>query len=245
MKKPIFLFVCLLYSSYVLAWNPIPMSKSVAAEQKTFSMKINNKNSDNIAAVKLKIVERTQDEYGQDILKDTKDLLVLPKQIIVHANKSSAVRVLIRKPNKSKYEKSYRLVAEGVPISKTKKEKSSISILMRYLTSIYLEPNIEKIENFNVASFKLVDDKIQFKLANFGTHHKVFSPKNMVIFTDTKEVPMDNGNYLFNVLANSVISVKIPLTQYEINSLKSAEHISLVNACQECQENESYIVKAQ
>jgi len=244
MKKYILICILFLFNFDVMAWSPTPMSTSVVYGQKTFALKINNKNSNKIAAVKLKVVERTQDEYGNDILTDTKDLIVFPKQIIVPANKASAVRVLIRKPNKTKYEKSYRLVIEAVPVSKNLKEKSGVNILMRYLTSVYLEPDSEKLDNFFLQNIKLVGDAMQFEAVNLGTHHKLFTPKNITILSDKNTITIDKGN-TYNILAGNAVTVSIDLTEYEAKALKSAQQVSLINACRNCKKDESYTIKMQ
>lgn len=82
-----FLLATILLSTQVFAWSVIPMSQDIKPGQRTFKIKINNKEGGSPVALRLKAVARDINELGNDNLTDTNDLSVFPKRMMVPAGK--------------------------------------------------------------------------------------------------------------------------------------------------------------
>lgn len=237
MFKFILLFAVM--ASNVSAWTVSPMSKDLAATERSYQLKIDNKGGKVPVAVRLTSFERNVDNLGGDKLNKTKDIIVFPKQMIVQPGKVAVARVSIRKPNIGAIEKAYRVVIDQVPVRKAD-EKRGIKVLTRYLTSVYLKPKAAATENFSFTGGSVDNKAITLSAVNNGNVHKVILPSNIVITKDTGEqVSVDKKFEVVNVLPHKTIDMVLPISS---DTLNGAQSIHFSNTCVTCKDEEYEVV---
>lgn len=242
MKKLLTILLFSLYATQLLAWGITPMGLTIESGQRAATLKIDNKKGDKILAVKLKATTRAQDEYGQDVLLDTEDLLIFPKQVIVPAKKAISVRIAVRKANNTKFEKAYRFVAEEVAISNEVKAKSGVEVqvLLKYIGSVYLSTKADKVENFTIQSAALSTKGLRLQVSNQGSVHKLFRPKNIKALVNGRKIAVNHEQQVYNILSQQAFELLIPLESAALSVLKSANQVTLMNSCKTCTDNEIY-----
>jgi P pilus assembly chaperone PapD len=209
------------------------MSQDVEPNKRTFQIKIDNSTGKEPVALRLKAMARDIDELGNDRLTNTNDLLIFPKRMIVGVGKKAVARISIRKQNKDKNEKAYRLIVDQIPVKKQNDERG-VKVLTRYLTSVYLKPNAKKQENFVINSAKMVADGIEVQAINSGNHHKVILPSSLKV-GDTE---IDKKFPVRNVLAGKSITLKFPIDA----QVNKGQQLSFDNTCMTCSKGESYTI---
>ena len=243
MKKLLVILLLSFFSTQLLAWGITPMVLTIEPGQRAATLKIDNKKGDKTLAVVLKATTRAQDKQGQDILGDTKDLLIFPKQVLVPPNKVMSVRVAVRKANNSKFEKAYRLIAEEVAISDDVKAGSGVNIkvLLKYIGSAYLSTKEKKVENFSIQSAILSDKGMLLRVSNLGSEHKWFIPKNITALVSGKKVVINHKQQTYNVLSQQTFELLIQLESTQLLILKSANQVTFTNGCKSCTDEEIYM----
>jgi fimbrial chaperone protein len=138
-------------------------------------------------AIQVSIATREMDSNGvekNNIVKD--DFNFYPAQIIIPPNEKRSVKVSYMGKDRPKKELSYRLIAEQLPIEleKSKKNKKSIKVLLRYVAALYVS---DEAFNSEVGLKNLTADEknISLTLNNNGTKHQVLSDLSLK-FIDEK-----------------------------------------------------------
>lgn len=133
----------LLFLPFIFAFNFSPMSQSidVGEGRKGGQFMIENEGATNIA-VELTVKERQMDENGSETLLDTKDIAIFPPQIIIPPHEKRTIRVTFTSKEELSAEKSYRVIAEQLPlkVDKKTKDQAGIQMLMKFVAALYATP---------------------------------------------------------------------------------------------------------
>ncbi len=226
------LLTALLFSTQVIAWSVTPMSQDIKPGQRTFQIKIINKEGVAPVALRLKVMSRDINEFGGDKLTNTNDLLVFPKRMMVPAGKQLIARISVRKPNSSNHEKAYRLIVDQIPVKNTT-DKNGIQVLTRYLTSVYLNPKQPKKVDFKIDSASIKASNIEIMATNNGNYHKVLLLSSINIGGTDIQTKIDPKN----VLPGKSLKILLPV---EHQKFKSGDILSFQNTCMICPKDESY-----
>jgi fimbrial chaperone protein len=226
-----FIFLITILVSNIFAWDVKPMSKDIKQGERSYQLKISNKDGKVPVAVRLSAMKRDVDNLGDDKLSPTKDIIVFPKQLIVKPGKVAIARVSVRKANTSNVEGAYRIIADQVPVRRAD-EKRGIKVLTRYLTSIYLEPKGKKVEDFSFADGNIDNKSITLSAVNNGNVHKVILPTSIVVTkNDNTKVAVEKKFEVVNVMPNKTVDIVLPLSS---EVLTNAKAISFSNTCVTC-----------
>jgi P pilus assembly chaperone PapD len=237
-QKIIYTIALVLLVNHAHAWSVSPMSSTLKPDTRTFSMTISNTGGEEMIAIKLSLKSRTQDIYSEEILTETKDLRVFPKQVIVQPGRTITVRGSVVIPNNSPYEKSYRLIAEALSVRRGVETDSGVQVLLKFITSIYLPPKNNQDVALEVGSAKLLGDELILDVANNSTQHQIMLVNEIFASIAGKEVNINNEDKLSNILSNSRMRMRIPITPKEYDVLKLSPIISLTNNCRACENEE-------
>lgn len=187
----------------------MPMSTTIKADNKNKTALFTVFNdSDQPIAVQLEMRKRIMKVDGSEDHPESDDFLVFPDQLVLGAKKRRVIKVKWLKGNVKDIEKSYRLIAEQLPIdvTKNKTKKADIKILLRYIAALYVEPQNGKAK-LRVISSKTTKDlnRVVFHVENTGTiHHILLNPKVNII-QESKKFPLKNleGIRGENILAHT------------------------------------------
>lgn len=191
--------------------------------------------SDKPIAVKISMVHRDMDIYGEETLPDASELFfVFPEQVIVQPQDSQTVRVQWLGAPSVTTELPFRIIAEQLPVD-FKQETSGINILIAYQGAIYIIPeNLDfGLEIVSVKKEKDSDNNqfLVFNLQNTGNTHMILDePKvDLTVYSNSKVVKVItlSGEQLKglanqNILAGKsrILSVPWPegITSGELNA---------------------------
>ena len=185
------LFILIFPLLYSFTFSPMSQNIELSDNRKATQFLIENEGALSIA-VELIVKERVMDESGSETLQDTKDLKIFPPQIIVPPGDKRTIRVNYLGATDLKNEKSYRVVAEQLPLNvdaKTK-NKAGIQMLMKYVAALYVSPEDTK-SNIKLVSHSSDGNEIKLTIQNEGGRHQLLnSPILKYIEKDKKkEIP--------------------------------------------------------
>jgi fimbrial chaperone protein len=223
--KNLFIPILLLLSFNTYSFKLTPMSYSIiggAAKKNIANFTVSN-DSDSPIAVQLEVKVRNMLKDGSEKLPETEDFLVFPDQIVLAAKSRRVVKVRWTKGEVKDVERSFRLIAEQLPIDMNKKKdtKTDIKILLRYVAALYVTPE-KTSEGFKVASSAPVkgSNKVSFTLENVGNVHIILDKAKVYLEQEGKQFSVTSLEGILgeNLLASSkrvfsVIAPKLVNTQ--------------------------------
>lgn len=168
---------------------------------------IENNTSEPIPVV-ISVVERIQLPDGSEKLPAAKNLKAFPPQLIVPPKDKRSVRIDWSGGKEFKSEKSFRVIAEQVPLDlkdKNGKESAGIKMLLRYQAALYVDPGQTRPE-LVLSDFSL-GKELEITLENKGSAHQYlkgvrikFVKGDRVLNVGPSDLKKMEGQ---NVLANS------------------------------------------
>lgn len=115
--------------------------------------------------VGVKLMEWTQDEKGEDVYKDSADLVYFPRQLDIPAGARRVVRVGVRHlPTGA--ERSYRLFIEEIP--QPIGSGAAVNLFFRFGVPVFVTPADAKPE-FSVGELTIQKGKLTVPVSNTGT----------------------------------------------------------------------------
>lgn len=201
------LIVLILPMLFGFKFNPMSQTIELGENQKTAQFLIENESSESMA-IDLSVLTRTMDENGKEDLIKAEELSVYPPQMIIPSKEKRTIRVTYKGDQNISTEKSFRVVAEQLPLSvdsKTKK-KSGIQMLMRYMAALYVNPKDSKSDLSGSIS-KSTSSKLSLKISNNGNRHVILLKPVITISQGKKTWSFKGGTIKTldgeNVLAKS------------------------------------------
>lgn len=139
-------------------------------------------------AIQVRIARRDVGVDGVEILEpDSGDILVFPSQLVLQPGKSQAVRFTWKGATDVQSERSYRIVAEQLPVNlqRERTEAAQVDIMLRYLGTLYVAPLRAKaaVTVADAQMEKTGQDGgiLRLTLKNLGTKHTILSAPSLQI----------------------------------------------------------------
>ena len=183
------LIICL---PFLFAFNFSPMSQTIEVEGKRNGAQflIENDSSTNIA-VELTVKSRQMNENGEETLSDTKEVTIFPPQIIIPPNEKRTVRVTYNVKDVPETEKSYRVIAEQLPLKVDEKTKNEagIKMLMKYVAALYAAaPNTKS--GVKLLSHASDGKEMKLVIENKGQRHQLINNPIIKYLSQDKKVEL-------------------------------------------------------
>lgn len=158
-------------------FNPMSQSLELSEGKKSAQFTIENDTAESMA-IELTVKERKMDVNGKEELPATSEISIFPPQIIIPAKEKRTVRVVWNGPQEISSEKSFRVIAEQLPLNVQKKKRGTgIQMLMKYMAAFYVTPADAQAE-IKVSLVEVKDKEISIKVDNTGKAHKImYRPK--------------------------------------------------------------------
>ena len=175
--------------------------------KKTAQFLIENETAESMA-IDLSVLTRSMDRDGKEDLIKATELSVYPPQMIIPAKEKRTIRVTYKGDQNISIEKSFRVVAEQLPLSvdAKAKKKSGIQMLMRYMAALYVTPKDSKAD-LKASVLKSSSTKLSLSISNNGNRHIILL-KPVITISQGKKTWNYKGDALKildgeNVLAKS------------------------------------------
>lgn len=162
---------------FLFSFTFAPMSQTIELSNDRQAVQFFLENdSPSSMAVELTVKERNMDQAGKETLAETQEVKVFPPQVIIPAGEKRAIRVSYSGAKDLKSEKSYRVIAEQLPLNvdaKTK-EKAGIQMLMKYVAALYVAPANTK-SDLKILSHSSNGKVIKLLIENSGGRHQLLN----------------------------------------------------------------------
>ncbi|WP_127716072.1 molecular chaperone [Halobacteriovorax sp. HLS] len=209
MKNSIIIILCSLFSLSIHAFKLSPMSYSIIGGGKNniANFTVSNDGETPIA-VQLEVKVRDMLSDGSEKLPETEDFLVFPDQLVLGPKSRRVVKVRWLKGEVEDFERSFRLIAEQLPIDLNKKKgaKTDIKILLRYVAALYVTPSKAQ-SNISVVKSSATKDlkKVLIDVRNDGNLHLVLSSPKITFTQEGKDFLVENYEGILgeNILTRS------------------------------------------
>lgn len=212
----IILAVCVVCAVYAFQFSPLEQTfgSSGVDTQKTYTIA---NDSDEDIAVRISVLERDMDEFGNEVRSESSssEFLLTPSQVIVRAQSAYVVRVRYRGSSVVTSEKAYRLVAEQIPYSTGSSQDSSsmFNFLYVYVTSLYVSPSREQVSvGIESVSARVDEDGNQVMdvtVRNSGNVHQILSGAKLVVADSTgSSVTLSGSEDLSGIDSMNILAKK-------------------------------------
>ncbi len=222
--------ISLLFAQQILAAfdvSPIIVTAAPSGSGATVTIQATN-NGDSKTPIQIAIVHREPDIDGKENYEKSKDaselFQIIPSQVILAPKEKRTIRITYIGEPRLKSEQAFRFIAEEFPIdvsdpTKVKdKAVANISIVSRYVGSLYVKPaGVAGQLTFDAVPDKSSkDQKMIVTIKNIGTEHKILNDTkyNFMTTGDKKLYPWsaetlkDMGNH--NILPGYTRKITIP-----------------------------------
>jgi fimbrial chaperone protein len=119
--------------------------------------------------VSMKLMEWTQDENGQDVYRESSDLVYFPRQMDVEPNARRLVRIGARSPA-AVTERTYRLFIEEDPEPAGAAARAQVAVFFRFGVPVFLPPAVGKPQP-EVQEPTLAQGRFSVRVRNTGNQH--------------------------------------------------------------------------
>ena len=187
--------------------------------RKSVQFQIHN-NTDKTVPVSIRAVQRIQKSDGKEELPPTADLKIFPPQLIVPKKAKRSVRVDWISKEKLTEEKSYRIVAEQVPLDVDKKSegiKGGIKMLMRFMSALYVDPGKTK-SDLKISKLDSEKGKLKVYLTNSGTKHQYLKNVKIKISNGKKTIKLKKKE-LEKLEGHNVLAGKTRVFEFSVDQL--------------------------
>lgn len=200
---------------FIFGFTLSPMSHSINLDEneKQAQFFVENPSSEPIA-IQITLTTRQQKEDGSEENKETDELAAFPPQLIVPPKEKRSIRVTY-KGTKPEFEKSYRLIAEQLPVDvkKAKKKGSGIKMLLKYVAALYVDPGDTKYD-VQVQAIKRDGKSLKVTIENRGTTHAPMLRPELTLEKGDKKIVLKEkalkGLVGENILAKTKRTFTIP-----------------------------------
>ncbi|MCD6078809.1 MAG: csuC [Ramlibacter sp.] len=119
--------------------------------------------------VSAKLMEWTQDEQGNDVYKDSGEIVYFPRQLEVEAAGRRLIRVGSKSPA-GPTERTYRLFIEEQPEPAAEGRAAQIAVYLRFGVPIFLPPAVPRVQA-DIGEPTLDKGKLSLQVRNGGNQH--------------------------------------------------------------------------
>lgn len=119
--------------------------------------------------VAVKLMEWTQDEQGNDVYKDSGDIVYFPRQLEVEPDGRRLVRVGAKAPA-GPTERTYRVFIEEQPEPTPEGRSAQVAVYFRFGVPIFLPPAVPRLQA-EIGEPALDKGKLSLQVRNGGNQH--------------------------------------------------------------------------
>ena len=153
------------------SFKAVPIKLFFDAGSRTSLLKVTNQGDEKVT-VQLDAKEWSQNEKGQDIYEETKDIVFFPKIADIEEGEERIVRIGYQGQNVLLQEKTYRLFLQELPISKP--GEMALKFALRLGIPVFVNPKQARTE-WAINGVDLSKGILTVKVRNSGNIHFIVS----------------------------------------------------------------------
>lgn len=214
----VFFLTLITFSSYAFRLDPMSATIELKDNQTYFNFIIENETNQPLP-IQVSLFERGLKDNGEDDLKETEEITAFPDQLIIPPEQKRSVKVAWTGKTKDlKIEKSFRFIAEQLPLDlkKAKSEKSGIKMLLKYVAALYVNP--EGTES-NVSCE--LNEKYELVCENSGSKHQILTFKSISLEDAKKKIDLTKEELQKISGENALVGTKRTLKLSAVKDIKT------------------------
>ncbi|MBV8210796.1 MAG: molecular chaperone [Burkholderiaceae bacterium] len=205
----IWAIVLLAPPSYAGQFSVSPIRIDLDRKSRSDSITISNDETARTIQMRAKLVEWTQDPAGNDVYRDSDDLIFFPRIFSIQKQEQQVIRLGWKAPPGAT-EKSYRLFLEELPQSAGGDAKpAQVLFLVRFGVPVFVRPDTENFAGA-IAALQATENGISVSVRNSGNQN--FQIQSLLIRSGHGYEKEIVGGYVLAV-STKVISTAI---SYEV-----------------------------
>jgi len=146
-----------------------PIRVELSTQQRTEALTVRNEAGDKEVVVQAQAFVWSQQD-GEDVLTETRDVIVTPPVFSMSPNSQQIVRVAVRRAADAKRELSYRLILQEVP-AEAPKNFTGLQVALRLSLPIFVAPQVKAAPELSWSSVWKEDGSLQVTAKNQGNAH--------------------------------------------------------------------------
>jgi fimbrial chaperone protein len=151
---------------YAFGVSPIRLDLSATARSGAISVA----NDDQVAlSFQMKLLRWTQNDKGEDLYEDSKDLVYFPRLMSVESKQKRVIRVGTQAPPAPE-ELTYRLAIEEMTPLEEGARGPAVAVRMRFAVPIFVAP-LAPVTKTEVLNLAVARGEVRFTVANTGNQH--------------------------------------------------------------------------
>lgn len=205
--KTIALLLLLFTTSNAWAFRLSPMSLSLSKSKPQEYLNVENGAEDAKVAIELSATLRVVDNRGKETRPKAEDIKIFPSQFFLAPGEKRRVKIRYEGQEDVEIEKSYRIVAEQLPVEQAeqKSKQSGINILLKYVAALYYSPS-ECKSDLKVTKVQSTKSKIALALKNEGNCHHLLKNPEFTIKQGTKTQKTFTSEELKTMVGENVLA---------------------------------------
>jgi len=153
------------------SFTAVPVKLTIDSRSKTEVLRIMNDGNEKVT-VQLEAKAWSQDETGQDVYADTKDIVFFPKIADIEKGEERIIRIGYQGEKAPSTEKTYRLYLAELPV--TSPGELALKFALRLGIPIFVSPRKENRE-WAVDKVGISEESLRVSINNSGNTHAVVS----------------------------------------------------------------------
>jgi fimbrial chaperone protein len=146
-----------------------PVRVELSGQQRTEALTVRNEEVGKDVVVQAQALVWSQHD-GQDVLAETRDLIVTPPVFTLAGGAQQIIRVAVRRAPDAKQELTYRLIVQEVP-PEAPKNFTGLQVALRLSLPIFIAPQIRSAPDLVWRSAWQADGSLRVGVDNHGNAH--------------------------------------------------------------------------
>ncbi len=125
--------------------------------------------ADEELTLQLRVYKWSEDAEGKDVYEETKDIVLFPKLLKLNKGEARIIRVGTKSPP-SANERTYRIYAEEIPITRSAAKGAEVHFLMKVGIPLFISP-VKPEEHGKIESVSMKNGNLDVHVHNDGNMH--------------------------------------------------------------------------
>jgi fimbrial chaperone protein len=148
-----------------------PIRLELSASQRSGVITVRNDGKEKLA-FQMQAMEWTQGDAGQDLYKETAELIFFPKVMSVLPGEEGVIRIGTKFPSVAS-ERTYRLFIEELPVNAQQTDKGAhLNVLIRFGAPIFIKPR-QPQDRLAIESVELAHAELSLLAHNTGNQNQI------------------------------------------------------------------------
>ena len=121
--------------------------------------------------IQVRAYEWSQNENGEDVYRETQDIIVFPKIMTIGKNEERFIRLGSNVRSEGR-EKTYRVYVEELPLDTSANDGANVRLFMKIGVPVFVAP-VKDEGRVDIEAISMNEGKVRLKVKNVGNVHSI------------------------------------------------------------------------